>query len=75
MATVPTIPGGAGNDSSSPLLNPDNRPSESQLLMSAATMHSMGRLTDPQRSAPTGGDQRPNPSKPFKSKRRFKVVK
>lgn len=51
------------------------RPSETNLLMAAADMHGMGRLTEePQRSMPQG-QERPRVNLKRKSNRPLKVVK
>lgn len=51
-----------------------SKPSETNLLMAAADMHGMGRLTEPQRSIPTGPEQ-PKVNLKRKSNRPLRVVK
>lgn len=67
MPIVPTNPSGYGK---SPL---SERPSQTALLMSAAEMQSRGQLTEPKRSIPQQGAERPKV--PGRKVRKLKVVK
>lgn len=71
---MPVIPysSNTGASGASPLTA---KPSETNLLLAAADMHSQGRLVEPAPTMPEGVKTMPNPTKPHKQGRKLKVVK
>lgn len=62
MPMVPSVPGGAGVASASPM----SQPSPENLLMAAADLHQTGTLAS---------FKQPNPVKPHSPKKKLKVIK
>jgi len=65
---MPIVPPNVSGYSAGPMA----KPSQANLLMAAAEMHSKGQLTEPKLSMPTGPER---PKVPSRKVRKLKLVK
>lgn len=70
VLAMPIVPPNVSGYSGSPM---GAKPSQANLLMAAAEMHSRGQLAEPKRSIPQQGVERPKV--PGRKVRKLKVVK